>query len=279
MADTIITTLINIPGDRIVTTPETAKTLTSGKLVKASTSNQLVDSDYDDTDIAGKVDKAGDTMTGALVVEDNVTAEKILTPEIKTDTTTATDLTITTGTAKTLVLATSVYNDANVGGLALRAGATNPPITQWVDNAGNNTGIYGLGFAVNDEANGSIEIPHDYKEGTDLVFHLHWGANNAPSGTDYVKWQLTYFIAGPEDTTPVPATPLVKETAYDTQYEHMICNFTAITGTNLKIGDQVNFNVKRITADGDAYAGVAIMETIGFHYQCDTVGSRTITAK
>lgn len=279
MADTLITTLINLPSDQVVSTPETAKTLTSGKLVKASTGNTLIDSDYGDEDIAGKVDKAGDTMTGALVVEDNVTAEKILTPEIKTDTTTATDLTVITGTEKTLVLATPVYNDANVGGLALRAGATTPPITQWVDNAGNNTGVYGLGFAVNDEANGSIEIPHDYKEGTDLVFHLHWGANNAPSGTDYVKWQLTYFITGPEDTTPAPPTPLVKETAYDTQYEHMICNFTAITGTNLKIGDQFNFNIKRITADGDAYAGVAIMETIGFHYQCDTVGSRTITAK
>lgn len=174
----------------------------------------------------------------------------------------------------------SVYNDANVGGLALRAGVTTPPVTQWVDNLGANTGIYGLGFAANDEANGTIEIPHDYKEGTDIVFHIHWGANDAPTGTDYVKWQLSYFIdlESSGSTTP-PATVIVVETAYDTRYQHKRSDFPTITGTNFKIGDQVNFNLKRITAAGDAYAGVAIAETIGFHYECDTLGSKQITSK
>lgn len=174
----------------------------------------------------------------------------------------------------------TVWNDANVGGMALRAGATTPPITQWVDNVGANTGIYGLGFAVLDEANGSIEIPHDYKEGTNIVFHINWGANAAPSDTDYVKWQLTYYLDGESGgaTTP-PATVKVIETAYDTQYEHKRSDFPTITGTAFKIGDQINFNIKRIAAEGAAYAGVAIVETIGFHYEKDTMGSRTITAK
>jgi hypothetical protein len=73
------------------------------------------------------------------------------------------DLTINHATGKTLVINPTVYNDANVGGMALRAGVTTPPVTQWVDNLGANTGIYGLGFAALDEANGSIEILHDYK--------------------------------------------------------------------------------------------------------------------
>jgi hypothetical protein len=42
MADAVITQLINIPGDRIVTTPEATKTLTAGKLVKAGVGNTLV---------------------------------------------------------------------------------------------------------------------------------------------------------------------------------------------------------------------------------------------
>ena len=174
----------------------------------------------------------------------------------------------------------TVWNDANVGGLALRPGVTNPPVTQWVDNVGANTGIYGLGFAVNDESNGSIEIPHNYKEGSNIAFHIHWGANDAPSGTDYVKWQLKYFVDSEttEPTTP-PATTIVIETAYDTRYEHKRSDFPAITGTSLKIGDQINFNIKRIAATGDAYAGVAIAETIGFHYEVDTAGSRQILTK
>lgn len=190
------------------------------------------------------------------------------------------DLTINFATAKTLVINPVVYNDINVGGMALRAGVTTPPVTQWVDNVGANTGIYGLGFAALDEANGSIEILHDYKEGTDIVFHIHWGANAAPSGTDYVKWQLTYFIDSEttEATTP-PVTVIVIESSYDTQYEHKRSDFPAITGTTFKIGDQIDFNIKRIAAVGDAYAGVAIAETIGFHYQCDTLGSRQLLIK
>ena len=191
----------------------------------------------------------------------------------------AADLTIDCGTGKTPLLAIPVYNDANVGVASLRPGVTTPPVTQWVDNAGANTGIYGLGFAALDEANGSIEIPHDYKEGTDLVFHVHWGSNAPPSDTDYVKWQLTYIVTESGATTPPPPTPLVVEVAHDTQYEHFISNFTAITGTTFKIGMQINFNLKRIAAVGAAYAGVAIAETIGFHYQCDTMGSRTISDK
>ena len=191
----------------------------------------------------------------------------------------AADLTIDCGTGKTPVLAVTVYNDANVGGMALRPGVTTPPVTQWVDNVGANTGIYGLGFAALDEANGSIEIPHDYKEGTDIVFHIHWGSNDAPSETDYVKWQLTYVVVGHGDTTPPPPTPIVVEVEHDTRYEHFISNFPTISGSTFKIGDQVNFNLKRIAAAGDAYAGVAIAETIGFHYQCDTLGSRAITSK
>ena len=219
-------------------------------------------------------------MADGSVISTQLDTPIVLTPQIKTDTTAPTDLTITCGAAKTAVLATVVYNDANVGGVALRAGVTTPPVTQWVDNVGTNTGIYGLGFAALDEANGSIEIPHGYKEGTNIVFHIHWGANAAPSDTDYVKWQLTYSVdaEATEATTP-PATVIVIETAYDTQYEHKRSDFPTITGTTFKIGDQINFNIKRIAAEGAAYAGVAIAETIGFHYQCDTIGSRTITTK
>ena len=34
-----------------------------------------------------------------------------------------------------------------------------------------------------------------------------------------------------------------------------------------------------VPADGDAYAGEALIYTAGIHYQVDTIGSRTVTAK
>jgi hypothetical protein len=199
---------------------------------------------------------------------------------INTSLVAASDLTLTCGAQKTLVLTNTVYNDANVGGATLRGGSTNPPITQIVDNVGTNTGIYALGFAVNDEANGCIEISHDYAEGTNLVFHVHWFGNAAPAGgTDNVKWQVTYSVCRDGVTTPPATTPAGIEVAYTTQYSHVRTDLATINGASFKIGDQVQFNIKRIAASADDYAGVALLNTVGFHYQCDTLGSRQITAK
>jgi len=192
----------------------------------------------------------------------------------------ASDLTVTCGAQKTIVLTNTVWMDANVGGATLRGGSTNPPITQIVDNAGANTGIYALGFNLNDEANGCIEIPHDYAEGTNLVFHLHWFGNTAPGGgTDNVKWQVTYSVCRDGVTTPPATTPAGTQVAYTTQYAHVRTDLATINGAAFKIGDQVQFNIKRIAASADDYAGVALLDTVGFHYQCDTMGSRQITAK
>lgn len=59
----------------------------------------------------------------------------------------------------------------------------------------------------------------------------------------------------------------------------MQSDFTAITGTAFNIGDQFVFTIKRIAAVGDAFAGEALVHSLGFHYEVDTIGSRTITTK
>jgi hypothetical protein len=170
------------------------------------------------------------------------------------------------------------WNDANVGALVLKTGGTLPGTVQWLDNDGDATGIYTLGFAVNEEGSGVIEVPHDYDEGTNITFHLHWGINDAPSGTDYVKWELIYTLTRSGETF-ADVTSIVVETAVDTQYESLMSNFPEITGTAFKIGDQFTFTLKRITADGAVFTGEALVHTIGFHYLCNTLGSATISAK
>jgi hypothetical protein len=231
---------------------------------------------------------ATDTLTVTKIIgSTHVNTPIVLSQQIKTDTTTATDLTITTGTAKTLVLGTAVYNDANVGGLVLRTGGTAPGVVQIQDNDGDNTGIYTVGFAAGEEGSGVIEIPHDYKEGTNIVFHIHWGANDAPAGgTDNVKWQLIYSIARGSNTFPDAISPAAVEVAYTTQYQYMFTDLATITGStggvdggNIKIGDQFHFTVKRVAASSDEFGGEALMGTLGLHYQTDTLGSRAIGTK
>jgi hypothetical protein len=189
------------------------------------------------------------------------------------------DLQIDCGTDKTLVLDEGVYNDANVGGLILRTGGTAPGVVQWLDNDGDATGLYTIGFADGEQGSGSIEVPHNYKEGTDLVFHIHFGINDAPTGTDQIRFDLIYNVQR-DGTTFVDATTIDStDVAVDTQYKTGRIDFTAITGTTFKIGDQFNFTIKRTTAAGDAFAGEVLIQTVGFHYEADTLGSRQIGTK
>jgi hypothetical protein len=175
--------------------------------------------------------------------------------------------------------AATVWNDANLGvaQLALPV-AGQPDEDEFVDEGGSDTGISTWAFAVGEKVSGSIEIPHDYKEGSDITFHVHWQGIAAPTGTDNVKWQCTYTVAQ-AGTTLNAATTTVVETAFDTQYEFMISSCTAITGTNFNMGDQFLFTLERVVAAGDAYAGDALVATVGLHYECDTVGSRQILTK
>lgn len=173
----------------------------------------------------------------------------------------------------------TVWDDANVGGVSLGGPVANRPGTETLDDeGGTDTGIYVLGFGIGDIVSGAIEIPHSYKEGSDIVPHIHWQGNDAPSGTDYVKWELTYTVSQHEATLDA-ATTITIETAYDTQYEQVISAFAAITGTNFNMGDQFIFSLERVAAAGDAYSGNALVMTVGLHFEKDTVGSRQITTK
>ena len=65
----------------------------------------------------------------------------------------------------------TVWNDAFVDALSLTGGATDPPVFAAFQN-----GVYGRRFdnATVMSAHGTIELPHDYKEGTAIDLHVHW---------------------------------------------------------------------------------------------------------
>ena len=197
------------------------------------------------------------------------------------------DWTLNCGTQKTLVLGEPVYEDANLGGAVLHPiPAQAPDVVQFVDEAGANTGIYTYGYAVGEAAGGNIEIPHAYKEGTDLSFHVHFNIIAAPTGTDNVQWQLTYTISRNGETLDAPRVINTADIPVDTQYEAYLAVFPNISGTTggvngggIQIGDQFLFTLERVAATGDAFAGDALVETAGIHHQVDTMGSRQIATK
>jgi len=202
-----------------------------------------------------------------------------LTGLLETDPSTPLDLTVDCGTEKTIVLAEPVWKDINVGAAQLSQPASSQPdIDSFADEGGGDTGIETYAFDTGEKVHGSFEIQHDYLEGSDFSFHVHWQGKAAPSGTDNVRWRLIYTFA--QDGQTLDATTTIEiETPIDTQYEFYRSVFATISGSGIEIGNQFLFTLERITATGDAYAGDALIATAGLHYQVDTMGSRQIGDK
>lgn len=192
---------------------------------------------------------------------------------------TAGDAQVNCSANKTLVLGEPVYKDINIGGPTLAGNpGQSPDRDEFVDSTGTDTGILTYALAVGEAVDGAFELQHDYEEGTDVQFHVHWQGIAAPTGTDKVQWELTYVVAR-GGTVMAAATVIVVESDFDTQYESVRSDFAAITGTNFLIGDQFLFHLERIAASADEYGGDALLQTVGVHHRVDTMGSRTINDK
>ena len=199
---------------------------------------------------------------------------------IKTDEVAPSDLNIECGAAKTLELQTNVYRDINMAGYLLtRPSSSQPDVVSFLDETGTDTTIETYGFGIGEMVHGGFELQHDYAEGTDLVFHVHWQGIIAPTGTDNVQWRLNYIVMRDGATLDAAVVIDSPDTPFDTQYETVRTDFAAITGTNFKIGDQFMFTLTRVAATGDAYIGDALIATTGIHYEVDTLGSRQLLVK
>jgi hypothetical protein len=203
-------------------------------------------------------------------------AAQIRTPEIKTDAAAPTDLTLTTGAAKTAVLATAVWNDISAGLDASRVTGTTQTVM-----VGN---IRELVFSNNDTADfPSVELLHGYKEGTNFEFHLHIATRGTNASAYHVRYTLEYSLA-PVNGVFGATTTLDVETTIaggTTALTHKKIDLGAVVGAGLTIGTQVKYVLKKIaSASSDApAANNPFVLQVGLHYQVDTVGSRAETTK
>lgn len=185
------------------------------------------------------------------------------------------DLHITTGASKTLVLDTPVYRDLYTAVLNLRAGATPPAFAAFQN------GVYGYRFdaGVADEVHGAIELQHDYKEGTAIEVHCHWSPTTTNTGS--VVFGFEYTVANMGTGTFVTTATLTNtpQASSGTVNKHDYSHIGTISGTGRKIGDIVAFRFYRQNGGTDTFTGNCFVHQVGLHYECDTMGSRSETAK
>jgi len=191
---------------------------------------------------------------------------------IKTDDVAASDLHITTGTAKTVVYDTPVYEDLNFDPENGGAAATRPASVT-INN------VFHSEFAStnNQLCGSSAELPHKYKLSTDLTPHIHIFLKSGESvGTTGVTF--TYYWELRQSTGTTSGSLTLSATSAELGTTAGGNKFT-ISGTAFAGAAELDGQLAITIARTAGNAGDVVMTSYGVHYQVDTPGSRTSTTK
>ena len=186
------------------------------------------------------------------------------------------DLKLTCGAQKTLELQNTVWKDLWTCVDPSRvSGTTN---TVMVGN------IRELVFSNNDTADfPSIELQHDWKEGTDLSVHLHFATRGTNASAYHVRYTLEYSWSDINGVFPSTTTLDLETTIAGgtTTLTHKLVTLGTISGGGKHIGSQLKMlltKIASVSSDAPAANNPYVLQ-LGIHYETDTLGSRQITAK
>jgi hypothetical protein len=171
------------------------------------------------------------------------------------------------------------WNDINFEGISLGAAASAPDLVNILGS-----GIMARGFDGNvtlEQLYSGGEMLHDYKEGTDILLHVHWMPTTTESGD--VEWNIEYSWQNMEDSdnlVPAPSTISAIQATTGVAWFSHVKGFDAIDGTGKRIGSHVMLRLYRNPAStNDTYPDDAVLMSVGIHYQVDTLGSREVFTK
>ena len=124
----------------------------------------------------------------------------------------------------------------------------------------------------------AVQIPHNYKLGTDLEAHIHWAPIDVTGGA--VQWGIRYSLAN--IGADLAANPAASDTAsavgsaIGTAFNHKLTDIATIDGSGINsVSSMIIATVYRIAgATADSYTNDAALLEIDFHYQIDSLGSR-----
>jgi len=168
------------------------------------------------------------------------------------------------------------YDDIFTDATTVPAGATAPSITP-IPGAPNISTWSFNGANTIESLSGTMELLHGYREGSDIWPHIHWSPIDNNTGN--VRWVFEYIVAdmsgefrAPVILTAVQAAGGLAASGLPIQHN---AEFNApISGTNLVIGDQIRFTLRREPANAaDTYGSNALLWAVGIHYEKNSHGS------
>lgn len=168
------------------------------------------------------------------------------------------------------------WDDLRIAGLALTLGAQAPGLEVFRD------GLKLYAFAAAgpvEEVHFTVQLPHSYKEGTDLIPHVHWGHKIAAPGDNLgVSWKMEYAWVNQSGVLGASTTIEAAEewtTSPPVQYKSIYTAFPSISGVGKTISSQLVCRLYRDNADDqDDFVEDVMLVEVDFHYQMDSPGSK-----
>lgn len=172
----------------------------------------------------------------------------------------------------------SGWEDIRIAGANTRVGVTAPAVAAF----GPSGSLRALHFeqSHHDEIYFEIQMPHAWKEGSNIYPHVHWAPVSATAGN--VVWQLDYSWANNGETFGAPATMTSDATAAGgTAWVHKGnplrdgSGNAFISGAGKKISSMLVCRIHRDAGAGaDTLAADAAFLEFDIHYEVDSFGSR-----
>ncbi len=167
-----------------------------------------------------------------------------------------------------------------------RPGISDPNYVIYYPNGGG-LGVYVLEFAKNDFASFMVQLPHGYKQGSDIYVHLHWtpGPRGNEEAGALVGWKVDYSWANINGTFSDMQTADLSDACDGTDHKHQMTPEVLINGTGKNMSSMLLCNIRRTDGGADdtwsgAVSGqLPLLLEVDFHVMLDSIGSRTHSSK
>ena len=176
----------------------------------------------------------------------------------------------------------TIWDDKMAGsGVFQFRGLADPAKGDWTVD-----GVTYMTYAFNqsDEVFFPIQIPHSYREGSDIYAHLHWTPRDkgATESGHTVAWKLQYTWANIDGTFSTSNTVDLTDTCDGTDDKHQMTPDVLVSGTGKEISSMVMCRLYRDTGDtwsGTGASGAPAILEFDFHFEKNTEGSRQRLSK
>ena len=176
--------------------------------------------------------------------------------------------------------AATVFDDVAPTSVTVGTGVNAPSFTAY---NGNLRAYEFVGSGTNiKELNLGFQLPHSYKEGSTITPHIHLFIPDDGTG-GVIKFLCEYTWTNVDQTGAVATTTVngtITRTANAGINNNAILSFGDIVGTGKTISSIFMCRIYRDPADATDTFGLSTwMKSADIHFEKDTIGSRTATAK